>query len=431
MKTKLRSKMAAVPAGLLLVLTPAVHAQSFPPEIQAGASTIIDYEFDWGRDGTYCLTCNFGDGNNRLSFTDNDGNVWISHIDVDTGNFVPGDGKEELVDTNAMPVRTGHNGPEWMGLQSSSALVYNRFVDNKPQNPSNACVGFGRVVVPGSWTGGCMPKTNGYSFPFATENVGDPSPMVSYRDSSPAGTDMYWRLVKQGAPAHEFLSDSDQSRLEPHWVAGTHKLLLTVPAPPDASGNVYRQIFLYSTTDNTLEQLTFEPTDKAAAYMWRAPEYNNSFVFFARVGYTEIDVYRYLPDSSGSSSWQITKSIQSIPDYPYIYSPETFVYNGKSWIFFTISSELVDHTIAASQVALTGIEPDVPTFRVLTTDVSGDHGRQDPEYYITANGPYIYYNRYILLAKGVARSEGVFHVDTGLGAAPPSQTHMYTARRKD
>jgi hypothetical protein len=416
MKRRSRSKLAVAPAALFLASLPAAHAQPFPPEVQVGADTIIDYEFDWGRDGTYCPACNHGEGNNRLSFIDSAGNVWIGHVDAYTGDFAPGDGEEELVDTNAMPVRTGHNGPEWMSLQDASALLYNRYVDGKPQNPSHVCVGFGRVTTAGAWAGGCMPRTNGDAFPFGTANVGDPSPMVSYRDSSAGSTNLYWRQVRQGAQAHVVLTGSDQSRLEPRWVAGTNRLLLTVPAAPDASGNVYRQIFLYSTSDGTLQQLTFEPTDKAAAYMWRAPEYDDSFVFFARVGYTEVDVYRYLPDAGGASTWQVTKRIQSTPDAPYIYSPEPFTYNGKSWIFFTVSSEQLDHNTAPSQLALSGIEPDVPTFRLLTTDGSDQHGRQDPEYYITANGPYIYYNRYIIPDHGVSRSEGVFRVDTGLGA---------------
>jgi hypothetical protein len=42
----------------------------------------------------------------------------------------------------------------------------------------------------------------------------------------------------------------------------------------------------------------------------------------------------------------------------------------------------------------------------------------DPEYYITAQGPFIYYNRF--QAQGPAspgNSEGVWRVDTGLGPA--------------
>jgi hypothetical protein len=59
--------------------------------------------------------------------------------------------------------------------------------------------------------------------------------------------------------------------------------------------------------------------------------------------------------------------------------------------------------------------PGEETFRVLTSDATAARSRRDPEYYITAQGPYIYYNRYIVTEPGVAQPEGVFRVDSGLG----------------
>jgi hypothetical protein len=196
-------------------------------------------------------------------------------------------------------------------------------------------------------------------------------------------------------------------------------MVLTAPAAPDASGNVYQQVFLYSTDDQTLQQLTFDPTNKNLAFMWQAPEYNNSYAFLTVPGdSTEVDIYAYLPNTNGSSSWQIIKRIQGTPDYPYIDSPEPFVYQGESWIFFSVLSEpRQPGAYAPSQIAISGVEPGVSSLRVLTADVAPViHTRRDPEYYITANGPYIYYNR-VLLSAGAPLSEGVFRVDAGLG--PP------------
>jgi hypothetical protein len=85
-------------------------------------------------------------------------------------------------------------------------------------------------------------------------------------------------------------------------------------------------------------------------------------------------------------------------------------------VFFSISAEQQGHNISgSSQIAMSGIDPNESTFRVLTSDVPDERARRDPEYYITANGPYLYYNRYIVLSPGVAQPEGVFRVDTGLG----------------
>ncbi|MFO1473158.1 MAG: hypothetical protein U1F20_00870 [Lysobacterales bacterium] len=68
MFTMLR-RVIAMQAGLLIAAIAVPHAaraQAMPPEVQVGARTIADYEFDWGRDGTYRSTCNYGSGNNRL-----------------------------------------------------------------------------------------------------------------------------------------------------------------------------------------------------------------------------------------------------------------------------------------------------------------------------------------------------------------------------
>ena len=424
MQTILRT---AACAGLLLALSPIARAQS-SPEIQVAARTVVDFEFDWGRDGTYCPNCNFGEGNNRFAFIDKDGNVWLARISVDTGNFWPTDGKGKLVDTNAITAGTIGNGPEWMALSQASAVVYDRFLEGKPHTYQNGCVGFAHASADRSWIGGCMPDTKGYTLPIGTGIVGDQYPMVSYQNFSRTVTNVYWRLMQDGAEVHEALSGSDQTGVTRRWVAGTHKLLLTAPAPPDATGTVYRQVFLYSTDDETLEQLTFEPTNKTSAFMWQAPEYDNRYVFFVRVGVTEVDVYRYLPNSGGSPSWQVINRIYSDPAFPYFYSAEPFVYKGKSWVFFSVSAEQQGHNISGtSQIAMSGIDPNESTFRVLTSDVPDARARRDPEYYITANGPYLYYNRYIVLSPGVAQPEGVFRIDTGLGplaAKSPAATKV-------
>jgi hypothetical protein len=107
-------KIIALQAGFLFAsmgLSQAASAQPYPGEVQVGARTIADYEFDWGRDGTYCPTCNYGAGNNRLAFTGKDGSVWISHINVDNGYFGSSDGEGTLVDTNSIPAGTTGNGP--------------------------------------------------------------------------------------------------------------------------------------------------------------------------------------------------------------------------------------------------------------------------------------------------------------------------------
>jgi len=106
---------------------------------------------------------------------------------------------------------------------------------------------------------------------------------------------------------------------------------------------------------------------------------------------------------------------------PWVSSPEPFVHNGRSWVFFTLSANPDLHDLgAASLLAMTGIVPDTSGIRMLTPADAPARARRDPEYYITANGPYLYYNRYRpATATSPQASEGVFRVDTGLGPRQP------------
>jgi len=45
----------------LSLLSPLAQATT-GPEVQVTASFVIDFEFDWGRDGVYCASCNQGAG---------------------------------------------------------------------------------------------------------------------------------------------------------------------------------------------------------------------------------------------------------------------------------------------------------------------------------------------------------------------------------
>ncbi|MFO1474237.1 MAG: hypothetical protein U1F20_06890 [Lysobacterales bacterium] len=56
-------------------------------------------------------------------------------------------------------------------------------------------------------------------------------------------------------------------------------LLLTAP-PPDGPAHAARQVFRYTTGSDVLEQRP--STDHAtSAFMWQAPEYQDSYVFCA------------------------------------------------------------------------------------------------------------------------------------------------------
>ncbi len=127
--------------------------------------------------------------------------------------------------------------------------------------------------------------------------------------------------------------------------------------------------------------------------MWKDPEFNNELVFFALVDDLgppsgdptgqHLDIYRQI-----NGTWQKINTIAPAPpNRPNYYSPEPFVYNGKSYIFFTAAAGGNGSTDA--DVWIAAIDPAAPLSRQVSASTPGK--RFDPEVLILTGGPVIYY----------------------------------------
>lgn len=396
----------------------AAWGQNLPPEVQVGTADIMDHEFDWGRNGVNCPTCNFGAGNSRFAYIDNDNILWVGYVDFSSGDFFPRNGKAVRIDTNATSAREIGNGPEWMLSERGSELMYNRWTDGLPKRAENMILGFARMGN-GSWVAGTVDGSQAQVLPVGSLDATDPIPSVHYQTYPKfgGGGRMFWRDVLPDSTGRRIPIISDDPAMTRRWVPGSRDIIITAPASPDAAGVVYKQVFLFHTETGALDQLTFDPLDKLWAFMWKAPEYNNENLFFVVVGGTHLNVYRNLPRKNGAARWRVINSIAMPTATPYVSSPEPFVHNGRSWIFFSLAAipDLHDFS-ATSLIAMTGIAPGSSAVKMLTSDSTPPRARRDPEYFITANGPYLYYNRYIPATNSRPQiNEGIFRVDTGLG----------------
>jgi MYXO-CTERM domain-containing protein len=150
--------------------------------------------------------------------------------------------------------------------------------------------------------------------------------------------------------------------------------------------------------------------------MWRAPEYDGEYVFFTLSDRTQIRVYRQDPDTK---KWKVSASFDAPATMPYVWSPEPFVYKGKSYVYMQLSSsKKANDMTVPTQLGIVGITPD-SQFRMLTNDNTVRRIRMDPEHFITEKGAFIYYNRYVPGVEGShdVQNDGVWRVDTRLG--PP------------
>jgi hypothetical protein len=404
-------------AGTLFVGLAGGQAQSVLPEVQVTTAAIPDFEFDSARDGDYCPSCSGGDGNSRLVFSDNSNNLWVAKVDFQTGAFVPSDGHGTLLATNVTAPTDYGNGPEWLYGAAGSRIVYTQCAAPcDPPRDQTASIGMA-TQVGGTWTTATLPASAGRVSPAATLDVADTDPRINYV----TGDKSAWYFRKSSALQVEIqlplssLSNGNSRR----WVEGTRKIIFQGHDPNDTQ--LFRdQMYLYDTDSGQLEQLTFHPNGTLGGMMWRAPEFNNEYVFFTMAKQRkQILVYRKLPGVDKVLRWTIVKTIDSPAALPFFFSPEVFVHNGRSYIFAEVSTAAAfyDKTVP-NQLAISGVDPLRLDSRLLTNDTGTPRLRLDPEYFITAQGPFIYYNRLIPeTATHPPINDGVWRVDTGLGPA--------------
>jgi hypothetical protein len=240
-------------------------------------------------------------------------------------------------------------------------------------------------------------------------------PRIHYR-SAKSNSLFFWRSMDQ--PAIEMRIPTKRTDAAARrWVSGTRKVIY-LGQPDDGTNLLFDQVFLYDTDSGQREQLTFEQVTKTGATMWRAPEFNNEYVFLTMSEQrTKVLIYRQLTGADGSLRWTVVKTITGPASLPYFWSPEVFTHNGRSYVFFQVSAfQSFTDRKNPNQLAISGIDPLRVDFRMLTNDSQRPRLRLDPEFFITARGPYIYYNRAVPETDtNPAVNEGVWRVDTRLG----------------
>ncbi len=376
----------------VIILSPWPADSFAAEEIQVTADNIIDYEFDYA--------------NPRFVWTDftDGGKLWLGYVDPLTGDFLPPDGKAELLDTDT--IYQG-NGPEWVASKAGPTLVYNKKLPNKRIGLAKA------QEIDGTWISDYLARSKGLLNPLGSLNEEDRNPYIFY-------------LLRLGNEEHvlawRFLDFARTEEEVPmslgatggRWVPGKRELVFSTTLPDGT-----RQAFLYDCRTGVLEQLTFDSGRKQTIFMWQAPEFDGEYIFFASVKMTDwsvIRVYRKMDaDLDGVEEWTVFRTITPPSQGIYFWSPEPFVHNGKSYISL-VASTSPNHkaTDVPSQVWLADIDPVGGFVQNLTMDPN--RLRLDPEVFVTDQGPYIYYNREIPETATDPRiKEGIYRVDSGLG----------------
>lgn len=399
--TRMSAMRLACAMGMAAVgfVATAVAAQAIPGELPVtGQRDLLDFEFSQSRQ--------------KIVWADWDGCLWIAGVDPATGMFVPVNGKGTLLDADAMAASdlpTLGNGPEWISTSTGDQIVYTRFLAGMPRTRGNARLALAQQLRDGSWRAGFLaPSQAMRAVPYASRDWRDPQPRISYVD--PQGNH-YWRNLDDpasetrvvGYPASQYffsLRFAEGSRLSnyPRLVDGTW------------------QVFGYDLDDGVETQLAFDSGQKdlnSRAWIWQAPEFGGDKAMFTVADNTELRIYR---ETATHSGWAMVRSIRT-PLGGIINSPEYFVYQGASYVFFVAS---VPPAAFPSQVYVANIDAEHPQLLQLTPDLPR-RMRTDPEVFIADDGPWIYFNRQTTDETGnqycLSCNEGVFRAYTGLTPA--------------
>jgi len=382
--TRCRRPGAAIGAvALLWGLATPVLAQWQPNETLASPQTdLIDPEFSQSR--------------GMFVWNDCCGKLWIGKIDRSTGRFDPPDGKFMLVDPDSMTYQDAKktkNGPEWVFTSIGDVIVYTRY--SGYHTDGNSRIGYAYpkqgastcnyISADGYWCATDLGPDVPRKAPYGSHTPGDPAPRIADVDNREVH---YWRELWNPA-SERMIPDFPASN---YPVRQTECSVLGVPGvrsvvyPLDVGG--YQQAFMRDFDSGAVTQLTFDVGQKYEVWMWCAPEFGNELLFFTLVDQVELRVYRKLPvGPQGAMQWTPILS-HFAPPGGQIFSPEPFVYAGKSYIFM---SQKVEPNLFRSQIWIANIDAAAPMFKLITP-LKPLVTRTDPEVFITDNGPYIYYN---------------------------------------
>jgi hypothetical protein len=408
-------------------------------EVQATATPLGDLEFDWGRDGINCPTCNFGDGNARANWTDRAGNLWIAHLDPNSGQFISAGANDELADITAFFWNVYGNGPEWtFSMQNGrvvSQLVYSRWQPGQPQTLGFTGAAYATQTAFNKWSakflpgaigqGNGNPGTNNSNLPEGSQCNADPVALAMFKNfASPL--QMFTEPVTSVTGTAPTLTPITMSNgIGERFVPCTHQLLFQGNAPPDAQGHIFQQVWWYNMdTQAPPTQLTTDASTKYAGFMFKAPDFGDNYIFFTLVNHTTIQVYEQTgTNPDGSPAFALVNSIMS-PDSnePYMNSPEPFINctpTCTTYVFTTLAktSDAQNGVTEPNGLAVIALSPNTPMFNILVAANSlPPMQRLDPEYFITPNGPYLYYNRIVPQSGSTTyKNTGEWYIDMQLG----------------
>ena len=404
-----------------------------------------EIEFDWGRDGLYCGSCNFGAGNSRLAWTDRDSNLWVSGVDPATGAFDPVNGEAHEVTTTAYVWSEWGGGPQWAfstppGAASNnpvSQLVYTGWMPGKSPTYEWTGAALATQIDASAWEtgffpGAYAPDTNNTLLPQPSqcptdasayaifETLGDPGNPLQREFTEPvsraAGT------MPTPAPIRESGSTAND-----RWVPCT--TALTFEAAVSNGTQTMEQVFWYDRITQNVEQLTFDAATKQGTQLFRAPDYGGNYLLITVAANNTLQIYEQLNGATSPTGAPVMTLLANFnspdPVEPYFFQPQAFIHctaeapTCQTYLVVGLSAVPNVQNTQPTGLALMSLDPAQQGFVIMAAAESIPAAqRLNFAYFITSQyGPVIMYDRALTQTSTQHYlNQGIYQINLQLGA---------------
>jgi hypothetical protein len=423
-------------------------AQQFV-EQSVSPNVIGEIEFDWGRDGLYCASCNFGAGNSRLTWTDRDSNLWVSGVDPATGAFEPinGEGTGTPVSTTAYFWSEWGSGPQWAvstppGAPSNnpvSQLVYTRFAPGETPVYEWTGAALATQIAASAWETGFLPGA------YAPNTINTVAPQPSQCPSDARAYAIFETLGDPGNPGQREFTEpvsraagtmptqvpvsASGSSANDRWVPCT--TALTFEAAVTTGTQTSQQVFWYDRITQNVQQLTFDAASKQGAQLFRAPDYGGNYLLITVAANDTLQIYEQLNGATYPSGAPVMTLLANFnspdPVEPYFVEPQAFIHctaeapTCQTYLVVGLSEapNSQETVTQPNGLALMSLNPAQQSFMIMAAAQSTPAAqRLNPAYFITSqNGPVLMYDR-ALTQSTTQRylNQGMYQINLQLGA---------------
>lgn len=318
------------------------------------------------------------------------GIIYISPIDAETGNFSLA-GQVQVTDGKPVEIDNVRQGPEWGNSQRGWEIFYTCYSDNF--SPRLCRISQHQ----GNWYASALDSSDEKGILSVSKNENSAAPNIYYQKYKGVFNKIkpirghFGFRSDTSQPVDVLLTDGGRGRWMEDSINIVH--LTKVFFSED---NPVTQIAIYNSITGIDKLIISHGREIHDAFSWNAPELKFRPAIIATVQNREKkswDVEAYRENEQGEwIVWSVIEPIHS--DFPINYSPEVFVYHGRSYVSIVSyqGRDLHDRHYNSSIVWIASIDPNLKEIEQVRRIISSENDpllisrKNDPESLVISNG---------------------------------------------